>query len=674
MSAATPPSRRLTCFFKTENANGEIIPDLSNNASEKVYLEQEPGKKSSFLLEPDTSITPFYTVEKPPNVIIEYENPQAAVPKDSTFFLGAFQMVSTAKTVEIYLTDVEGKESYLTTSKGISFNKEDKTASWYKTICVVPGGPRPILRLRIKLLSLRPVDASTAKLQFMKLTARVAETPSPQPSSAQVSGNAMSPPSGAFTPVSAAASTSSANSSESAKPKSVFFATQEPVKPEPRQLPPANAAAPSAGVTQSDLGAAMAGMSFMARSTEKGIEEALDEQTKRLERSFGSCFMRMEQHLQFLQRHLIVQQQLIQESQETMELQQKTIEEQNNQIRTLVKQQDDLKIRVQSLQADMSIVRYHRLDTSSNMQGRKRDVVEPEEEKEEPLAPPVVEIGTKVRDIDEDEDDGISGIADNSMEEPREDRDVQLENINLKKLIQRTQREIEARPVTCGPSFPQQSLSCGMPSIAQKPLSCTVPVLPDDEVLFRGMMLTDEELLYQRMSQLRASRDAEDNFEPVSAPAPPPPPEIDDEVADNTLAEEPEEVAHVNIEVTLMDDGDEDEEELEDGEHVEEDTAAKIDEDEPRAPPSVDDLLAEPEDDDLDYCQDGDATVAAANIRKNSGFRAMDEKKEMDPVDTPDIANLLLKGQPQDIAPETPACFDTHGFPCVSGSSSTPTL
>lgn len=679
MTEVTPPLRRLTCFFKTENAAGDIVPDLSNNASDKVFVTQEQGKKSSFLLEPEESSVPFYTVEKPPNVLIEYENPHAAVPMDSAFFLGGFQMVSTAKTVEIYLTDMEGKEAYLTTSKGLSFNKEDKTAPWYKIICVVPGGPRPILKLRIKMLSLRPNDATTAKLQFMKLTARIADTPSPQPPVSSTE-NLSSPASGAFTPVSITTEGSSNSPTKSIKPKSVFFATPEPVKPEPRQA----AMTASNGVTQSDLGAAMAGVSFMARSTEKGIEEALQEQTKRLEKSFGSCFMRMEQQLHFLQRHLIVQQQLIQENQEIVESQKSIIEEQNTQIRTLVNQQDDLKIRVQSLQADMSIIRYHRFETGGNLQGRKRDIVEEtEDETKEQPPPPVMEIGTKVRDIDDAEDDGedndvISGIMDHSMEESRDVRDVHLENINLKNLILKTTREIEERPVTCGPSFPESSVACGMPSFVRKPIAC----VPDDQILFQGMMLTDEELRFQRMSQLRASKDAEDVFEEVPLQIEDGIPaegvigktELEVEGAHDEAEEiphiEPEEDAHVNIEVTLMEDGEEENEEEDEEDVCEQADAAYLEETEQRSLPSVEDLLAESVDDDeyQDFVLEGDATVAATNKRKDFNFQSMDEKKEMELVDTPDIAKLMMKAQQQEPQQEAQTFFNTRGFPCVSGS------
>ncbi|KAG7356202.1 hypothetical protein IV203_000888 [Nitzschia inconspicua] len=670
---ADPAPRRLTCFFRTENAAGEIIPDLSNNSSDKVYLHQEPGKKSSFLLEPEESITPFYTVEKPPNVVIEYENPQAAVAKESMFFLGGFQMVSTAKTVEIYLTDMECKESYLTTSKGIPFNKEDKTTAWYKTICVVPGGPRPILRLRIKLLSLRPTEASTAKLQFMKLTARIAETPSPQPS-AQRTECAISPASGAFAPFSSVTSSATPTSRNSCKPKNVFFSTPEPANPEPAAQVQSVPSALSNGVTQSDLGAAMAGVSFMARSTEKGIEEAMNEQINRLEKSFGSCFLRMEQQLHFLQRHLIVQQQLIQENLEVMETQKHMIEDQNNVLRDLVKQQDDLKIRVQSLQADMSIVRYQRFDSGNNMQNNsKRDLVEhllaePCEEKNECTIPPMMEIGTKVRDIDDgQEDDVMSGIVDNSIKESRDIRDVQMENINFKKLIQRTAREIEEHPVTCGPSLPESSAACGLPSFAQKSAGCVS--LPDGQVLFQGMMLTDEELLYQRMSHLRASRDAEDTFEEPATDEEEPP-EVEDENLVDTEDYEPEEDAHVNIEVTLLDDGDDERGKDECSDEEDYDAGyggvftAELQDEEICSQPLVEDLPLELEVGQTGSFDDGDATVAA----KNSGFRTVDEKKEMEPMDR-DIAKEMTVTQLEGSDLETQTCFGTQGSPCVPVST-----
>ena len=62
------------------------------------------------------------------------------------------------------------------------------------------------------------------------------------------------------------------------------------------------------------------------------------------------------------------------------------IEEQNTQLRTMLNRQNDLKSRVQSLQADTAVVRYQRINTNSSTPSRKKDVAETVEDKhEEPV-------------------------------------------------------------------------------------------------------------------------------------------------------------------------------------------------------------------------------------------------------------------------------------------------
>ena len=165
-----------------------------------------------------------------------------------------------------------------------------------------------------------------------------------------------------------------------------------------------------------------------------------------------------------------------------------------------------------------------------------------------------------------------------------------------------------------------------------------------------------------------------------------PPPVSDKEITpqnspvEKRLAEE--EDAHVNIEVTLMDDPDEDEadgeedneEELEEDNFDDFEGHPEHEDDSSRHQPSVDDLLAEDDDEDPDCFNDEDVTVTAANVKKNPEFQSLDEKKEMDPADTPDIAKLMMSGEPQEAELETRSCFDTQGFPCVPGVARAPTM
>lgn len=340
---------RLKCYLQSEGGDGsDANPSGDDAAIGTTYLEQEKGKKSSFLLESPapTSGSQFYSIPAPCVVVIQGAGPISGDVPDVPFFLGGFQLVSTAKSVEVHLTDSEGKESYLMTSKGIPVDKDDTAAEWHKAICVVPGGPRPISRLRVKLLCLRPADASVGKLRSMKLTARIAEPPSPAEATA---------------PAAAARGGEVASSTDASSlfgASSCTSASGSPIRPNSGRGKQLVMSPGSAPITQSDLGAAMAGVSFLARSTEKEIGGVLHEQTKRLENHVETCFSRMEHQLYSLQSILLVQQQLLQENQSIMQQQQRRIDDQNMQLGELVRHQKDLQVRVQSLQADVSILRF----------------------------------------------------------------------------------------------------------------------------------------------------------------------------------------------------------------------------------------------------------------------------------------------------------------------------
>jgi hypothetical protein len=322
---------RLKCSFTSGNEDGSDI-NLSSDCYEplETYLVQEKGKKSSFLLETPTPTAPSI-------IVIENETPHSV---DIPFFFGGFQLVSTAKGVEIFLTDNEGKETYLMTSKGIPYNKEDTSSLWHKAICVVPGGPRPISKLRMKLLSVSSGKVTAVKLQSLKLTARIAEP--------------MNPTGDSNSPRQQEISTEVAGKKTFGSPAASPSRSHQTSPGKPRQLPGSPGSAP---ITQSDLGAAMAGLSFLARSTEKGIDEALKEQTNRLEQHVESHFTRMEYQMYSLKSVILAQQQLLQENQRIMQQQQQRIEDQSGHLRELVKHQGDLQVRVQALQADVSILR-----------------------------------------------------------------------------------------------------------------------------------------------------------------------------------------------------------------------------------------------------------------------------------------------------------------------------
>ena len=252
----SPRVPQLTCYFKSRNENGD--DDASTETtSGKALLCQETGKKSSFLLQPKNEQSPkdtdtkgginWYSVPKPGHLFVEQDNH----PTDTKgFFFGGLQLIFDARNIEIYLTSPEGKESYLMTCKGIPYKMNGKEnvsqeseskVEWRRALCVVPGGPRCISSLRIKLIgATSPPDSTTVKMQFLKLTARIVNASAPSPRTPATPQRVKANPQ-SFSPNMFGPPTMNMNATSDSEPP----------------------------LTQKDLGAAMAGLSFMARKTEE---------------------------------------------------------------------------------------------------------------------------------------------------------------------------------------------------------------------------------------------------------------------------------------------------------------------------------------------------------------------------------------------------------------------
>lgn len=119
--------------------------------------------------------------------------------QSATFFLGGFQLVSNAKSVE-----VSADGTYLTTCRGLP--SRDHPPGHFKVLYAVPGGPRPVRSVVLQLRTLQelPRDTTTtttttagtagsvARLVSMKLTARLPEPASP-PADAASSSSLVAP-------------------------------------------------------------------------------------------------------------------------------------------------------------------------------------------------------------------------------------------------------------------------------------------------------------------------------------------------------------------------------------------------------------------------------------------------------------------------------------------------
>ena len=339
-TSATNSLAELRCSLFCSGPAQKGEPEIST-------CRQEEGKKSSFLLQTDddTSIT----IVKPAHIKLEYRSNPEESTVTSPFFLGGFQLVSNAKHVEVYLTDKDGKESYLMTSKGIMFEKGEMGEEWYKAVSVVPGGPRPIMELHIKLLSLKPKDATIAFLKSLKVTARIPDTSLP------------ASPSPRIPPAVAAATSASAQSPPS---KEAMLECSSPkvqaTKPSPSRASNASSKSSTTGspaLTQSDLGAAMSSLSLMARNAEDRIENAMCERFAKMEGFLDARWEKMEKHVHSLSSVVLSQKTLLAHKVKVTNQQQETLNAQAEQMDNLSKHQKGMSETISNLADDISKMR-----------------------------------------------------------------------------------------------------------------------------------------------------------------------------------------------------------------------------------------------------------------------------------------------------------------------------
>lgn len=358
----------LTCWTVSGDAKATSLQDAA--IKEGQILHQEKGKKSSFLFDLDDSL-----LERPDKTQIVVENNPE---EQNHFFLGGFQIVSNAKQLKVYLTARDGKESYLTTSRGIPFDKPSGK-QWYKAVCVVPGGPRLITRVRLEIMNVQPHkegdDTTLTKIRYLKLTARI-------PVKTTTTSSAAPPPGGQLgaAPMPKIQPDASSAFSQAPPSLSAMFQGQNgsafvPTNPPPPsslgamsspmmaqalgghpgaaflQAPQMQAAPPP--LTQDDLGAAMAGISMMARSTQESMEKSFQKQAKEMREHMDAQWGTVQGYIGTLSQVVVSQKTVLEENNKIMQQQHTMVAEQSLQIKTLIQQQTVLQSTVQSLQSDM---------------------------------------------------------------------------------------------------------------------------------------------------------------------------------------------------------------------------------------------------------------------------------------------------------------------------------
>lgn len=179
---ATLPTSQFVCYV----TNDESIPSV-----ETFAFVPEGGKRSSFILTAPHDDATLLGVEAPAHLCIQavslYDN--RCVP----FVLGGFEIVSNSRNLEIYVSDENNKEAYLTTCRGIKWrpdsnaivttspsaetNAIDKQQppddTLHKALLVIPGGPRTMTRIRFKMLSIQPPSHTKSLVHIVKLKGRL---------------------------------------------------------------------------------------------------------------------------------------------------------------------------------------------------------------------------------------------------------------------------------------------------------------------------------------------------------------------------------------------------------------------------------------------------------------------------------------------------------------------
>ena len=283
---SAPDDCPLICTFVNPESPKNVL-DLS--------FRRDAEKKSAFWLEDGE-----HTMAEPAHCIIMGE---------TTFALGGFQLVSNARTVEIYLVEAKNEadeEVYLTTCRGVPSDGIDN----YKVTCVIPGGPRAVTTLHLKLLGLKPNKTDTARLSSIKLTARLPEQEN-----------------------SVAAPANSTSSQQVDTHHSPAPANRQQMRLPPQISAVANNPSSPTALTGEDLGSAMAGLSFLVRSTQDTLLSTMKQSQQELKVGMDQQLLQLQQQVQQIQ---ISQQRLLEQQGKMMQQQAEAIERQQKQLATVV--------------------------------------------------------------------------------------------------------------------------------------------------------------------------------------------------------------------------------------------------------------------------------------------------------------------------------------------------
>eukprot|EP00978_Attheya_sp_CCMP212_P006358 scaffold14384_cov48-Attheya_sp.AAC.6 len=299
-------SVRLRCSFVSgDPTESSSTQDETTSGQQVVWLEQEEGKKSSFVLSSNSNDEP-YEIHKPAHIVLECvqtTSQGACVARD--FLFGGMEILSNSRNVEVYVKDDSSDttaERYLFTSRGMQHD-----SGYYKCLLMHPGGPGKLAQVHIKLLSLQPTPHSTSKtiasVAVLKFKGRLPDPMEIPPSTI-----------------------TSANSTTTANSKEPSSSTQQ--NNNSKGASPANPGGEenaSSQISGADLGVAMGAVSMMVRSTEDRLTKTISTDMERVESVLGQRMGSLEKSVATLSTLVVQQQVKLQQQHELLMNQQKAM-------------------------------------------------------------------------------------------------------------------------------------------------------------------------------------------------------------------------------------------------------------------------------------------------------------------------------------------------------------
>jgi hypothetical protein len=303
---------------------------LASEETQTTYeFRPDETKKSAFWLDEVEEKGVVREVAAPAECRIECMPTPLTSASSQELYVGGFQLVSNAKMIEVYLND----DQYLTTCRGIPSGEHrpeggsdgvaPNTTIYYKAVFAVPGGPRSVRNVVLRLRSLAPKDQQVARLVMMKLTARLAPDAADSQRATATSSGETATVVGASLPTSPDTQPSPVAAPSLITDASVASTSHS-----------AEAGRPSDVV---DVQAAMMGLSLMLKGTEDRVVRSTADKVCR---ELKPCFAAMQAQLQSLAAAMTNQLIPIHAA---MAQQQQLIESQQAMLLRLAEQQSELK-------------------------------------------------------------------------------------------------------------------------------------------------------------------------------------------------------------------------------------------------------------------------------------------------------------------------------------------